>query len=163
MQTVRLDGIVNSGKKLDLCGVCDGSNECVNHLQDASNKVQTDSASVVVHTQSTAANTTENTVKKIFQRKGQHILGVAKDGHAIFGPYYSDGSEATSGVDICNGANLDTDGDKVTDTYGYFVRRSFPYVLSCYGPGNYPTAAKPSCAASPQVVTCRGLITLTPE
>ena len=143
------DGIVNSGKKLDLCGVCDGSNECVNHLQDASNKVQTDSASVVVHAQSTAANTTENTVKKIFQRKGQHILGVAKDGHAIFGPYYSDGSEATSGVDICNGANLDTDGDKVTDTYGYFVRRSFPYVLSCYGPGNYPTAAKPSCTASP--------------
>ena len=74
---------------------------------------------------------------------------MAKDGHAIFGPYYSDGSEATSGVDICNGANLDTDGDKVTDTYGYFVRRSFPYVLSCYGPGNYPTAARPSCTASP--------------
>eukprot|EP00944_MAST-04C_sp_MAST-4C-sp1_P013029 g13029.t1 len=141
------DGVVNSGKVLDLCGVCGGGNDCIPQQNRASDLANSDStANIVINSQPTKVS--ENTVEKIFQRRGQHILGVAKDGHAIYGPYYADGSEATAGVDVCNGAMLDTTGDKVVDTYGYFVRRNFPYTLSCYGPGNYPIAAKPSCTAS---------------
>ena len=95
-------------------------------LEVASESVKSDSTAngVVVHAQSMDSNTTKNSVKKIFLGE-DNILGIAKDGHAIFGPYYSDGSEATAGLDICNGANLDTDGDKITDTYGYFIEEAF--------------------------------------
>jgi hypothetical protein len=72
------------------------------------------------------------------------VIGIAKDGHIIYGPYTSNGKLVTTGFDICNGMFFDSIGN-----YGYFVTGSFPYVIGCYGPGNYPTNILPSCTENP--------------
>ncbi|CAF4879228.1 unnamed protein product, partial [Rotaria sp. Silwood1] len=39
------------------------------------------------------------------------VIGIAKDGHVIYGPYDSTGTEVTSGYDICNGMFYNSAGD----------------------------------------------------
>jgi len=57
------------------------------------------------------------------------IVGVAKDGHLVYGPYKSDGSFwGCSDHDVCNGAFVD-------GNYAYVSTKTFPYVLGCFGPG----------------------------
>ncbi|CAF1075328.1 unnamed protein product [Rotaria sordida] len=62
------------------------------------------------------------------------LIGIAKDGHVIYGPYDSTGTEVTSGYDICNGMFYNSAGE-----YAYFTTRKFPYITGCFGPGNYPS------------------------
>jgi hypothetical protein len=58
------------------------------------------------------------------------VIGLARDGHAIVGPYNSDGELwACDEHDFCNGAFLD-DG-----SYAYVMTTTFPYVVGCWGPG----------------------------
>ena len=64
------------------------------------------------------------------------IIGIARDGHIIFGPYVASGTEVTSGTDICNGMFYDSIGN-----YAYFATRKYPYLTGCYGPGNYPNVS----------------------
>ncbi|CAF1433310.1 unnamed protein product [Didymodactylos carnosus] len=71
------------------------------------------------------------------------VIGIAKDGHIIYGPYNSDGTKVTKGFDICNGMFYDKIGN-----YGYFATQTFPYITGCFGPGNYPTIT-PSCTTNP--------------
>ena len=71
------------------------------------------------------------------------VIGIAKDGHVIYGPYTSSGTQVTSGFDICNGMFYDTIGN-----YGYFVTQTYPYITGCFGPGNYPSF-KPNCTTNP--------------
>ncbi|CAF1502836.1 unnamed protein product [Adineta steineri] len=63
------------------------------------------------------------------------VIGIAKDGHIIYGPYTTGGVQVTSGFDICNGMFHDSIGN-----YGYFATQTYPYITGCFGPGNYPTA-----------------------
>ena len=70
------------------------------------------------------------------------VIGIAKDGHVIYGPYTSSGSRVTSGFDICNGMFYDTIGN-----YGYFATSTYPYITGCFGPGNYPSVG-PSCTTN---------------
>ncbi|CAF3957813.1 unnamed protein product [Rotaria sordida] len=70
------------------------------------------------------------------------VIGIAKDGHVIYGPYDSTGAEVTSGFDICNGMFYDSIGN-----YAYFATRTFPYITGCFGPGNYPSFL-PSCTTN---------------
>jgi hypothetical protein len=57
------------------------------------------------------------------------MVGVAKDGHPIYGPYNSDGELWTcDDHDICNGRFFDN------GTYGYIATSTFPYVVGCFGP-----------------------------
>ena len=71
------------------------------------------------------------------------VIGIAKDGHVIYGPYTSAGVQVTSGFDICNGMFYDSIGN-----YGYFATSTYPYVTGCFGPGNYPSV-KPNCTTNP--------------
>lgn len=71
------------------------------------------------------------------------VIGIAKDGHIIYGPYLSTGVRVTSGFDICNGMFYDSVGN-----YGYFATSTYPYVTGCFGPGNYPSV-KPNCTTNP--------------
>ncbi|CAF1093978.1 unnamed protein product [Adineta ricciae] len=71
------------------------------------------------------------------------VIGIAKDGHIIYGPYLSTGTQVTSGFDICNGMFHDSIGN-----YGYFATNTYPYVTGCFGPGNYPNV-KPNCTTNP--------------
>lgn len=57
------------------------------------------------------------------------IIGIAKDGHVLYGPKKTDGSLWTcSDHDFCNGVFFD-DGH-----YGYVSTQEFPYTIGCYGP-----------------------------
>jgi hypothetical protein len=58
------------------------------------------------------------------------ILGLARDGHMIVGPYNSKGELwACDEHDFCNGTYL-PDG-----SYVYVMTTTFPYVVGCWGPG----------------------------
>ncbi|CAF1361174.1 unnamed protein product, partial [Didymodactylos carnosus] len=57
------------------------------------------------------------------------VIGIAKDGHVIYGPYDSTGTQVTSGFDVCNGMFYDSIGN-----YGYFATQTFPYLTGCFGP-----------------------------
>jgi hypothetical protein len=71
------------------------------------------------------------------------VVGIAIDGHVIYGPYLSSGTQVTSGFDICNGMFYDSIGN-----YAYFSTTTYPYITGCLGPGNYPNF-KPSCTTNP--------------
>lgn len=62
------------------------------------------------------------------------IIGIAKDGHTIYGPYLSANTRVTAGFDICNGMFYDSIGN-----YAYFATYTYPYMIGCFGPGNYPS------------------------
>ena len=58
-----------------------------------------------------------------------NIMGVAKDGHMIWGPYDENGELwDCADHDICNGAFID-------GNYVYLSTTTFPYILGCFGPG----------------------------
>jgi hypothetical protein len=58
------------------------------------------------------------------------IVGIAKDGHLIYGPYNESGREwACSERDACNGRFF-PDG-----SYGYVSTKEHPYIVGCWGPG----------------------------
>lgn len=58
-------------------------------------------------------------------------IGIAKDGHILWGPYNEDGSTwADCDVDLCNGR-------KINGYYGYMSTTFHPYFWGCWGPGNY--------------------------
>ena len=73
------------------------------------------------------------------------IIGIAKDGHIIYGPYLSSGTNINSGVDICNGMFYNSGRD-----YAYFATRKYPYIIGCFGPGNYPSFG-PKCTTNGQL------------
>ena len=57
------------------------------------------------------------------------ILGIAKDGHKIIGPYDDSGELINcSTLDVCNGMTLD-------GSYVYVYTNTFPYTVGCFGPG----------------------------
>lgn len=70
------------------------------------------------------------------------VIGIAKDGHIIYGPYTSAGVQVESGFDICNGMFHDSIGN-----YGYFATSTYPYITGCFGPGNYPSFT-PTCTTN---------------
>jgi len=75
------------------------------------------------------------------------VVGVAKDGHLIYGPYKDNGNAYGCVLDICNGVYL-ADGD-----YGYISSLTFPYTVGCFGPGGYEYHS-PSCTLNPKSLDC---------
>ena len=70
------------------------------------------------------------------------ILGIAKDGHLLVGPWNDSGELwQCDQHDICNG-RFDSEGN-----YQYVATGTFPYHLGCWGPGDIQEY-KPSCSAS---------------
>jgi len=68
------------------------------------------------------------------------VVGIAKDGHVIYGPYNSDGElwDCTD-TDYCNGFFL---SDR---SYGYASTAYFPYTVGCWGPST-AKRFKPTCS-----------------
>ena len=57
-------------------------------------------------------------------------IGIAKDGHIIWGPYKKNGKLWSAyELDVCNGAVID-------GVYGYAATHFHPYVIGCWGPGS---------------------------
>ena len=67
-----------------------------------------------------------------FIYKGLQIIGIALDGHVIYGPYNADHELwSCDDHDICNGrffADMD-------NSYAYVVTQTHPYTVGCWGPG----------------------------
>ena len=71
-------------------------------------------------------------------------IGIAKDGHPIYGPYDDSGNTWTScNVDVCNGRSFN-------GYYGYVATTFHPYFVGCWGPGNYP-AFSAQCSTNTRV------------
>ena len=70
------------------------------------------------------------------------VIGLATDGHIIYGPYLSSNTPVTSGFDACNGMFHDSIGN-----YGYFATSTYPYLVGCFGPANYPSFG-PNCTTN---------------
>lgn len=66
------------------------------------------------------------------ERPYRSVAGISKDGRPIYGPFYDNGKMyADCDVDVCNGAIIN-------GNYAYVMTDFHPYVMGCYGPGNYP-------------------------
>ena len=82
------------------------------------------------------------------------VVGIAKDGHVIYGPYNEDGELWACGdVDLCNGFTLD-DG-----SYGYASTGFYPFTVGCWGPApNAQTHALSCSSTSCTGSTAAGLV-----
>jgi len=59
------------------------------------------------------------------------MIGMAKDGNQIIGPYDVNGNlYDCRSLDICNGYK-----DPNSLNYTYVALTTFPYLVGCYGPG----------------------------
>eukprot|EP01062_Namystynia_karyoxenos_P040521 TRINITY_DN2953_c0_g2_i4.p1 TRINITY_DN2953_c0_g2~~TRINITY_DN2953_c0_g2_i4.p1 ORF type:complete len:861 (+),score=167.19 TRINITY_DN2953_c0_g2_i4:69-2585(+) len=80
---------------------------------------------------------------------GQKVIGVAKDGNVIFGPYAADGSKIATGWDVCNGKELTWSSIPGNGThYSYIATDTFPYFAGCFGPGSRPGQLVPQCTTN---------------
>ena len=62
-------------------------------------------------------------------------IGIAKDGHIIYGPLKQGGSYyQPCDVDICNGRYIN-------NQYAYVMTNFHPYTVGCFGPGSTPNYA----------------------
>ena len=68
------------------------------------------------------------------------VIGIARDGHVIIGPYKEDGSNWQCDRDVCNGTFID-------GQYVYVGSDQFPYVVGCWGPGPAPLY-QPGCTSN---------------
>lgn len=60
-------------------------------------------------------------------------IGMAKDGHVIYGPYNPYGNLYTcDDLDMCNGRIME-DG-----SYAYLATQTYPYFVGCWGPAPQP-------------------------
>lgn len=69
------------------------------------------------------------------------IVGLAKDGHIIYGPYnkHNEFWECDD-LDVCNG-HWTEDGD-----YAYGMTSFFPYTIGCWGPAPRPALIAAKCS-----------------
>lgn len=72
-------------------------------------------------------------------------IGIARDGHKIYGPFDDNGDTwDPCDVDICNGLIIDGE-------YAYVMTTFFPYTVGCLGDGNIPTPEYlASCSKNPR-------------
>ncbi|CDW88160.1 UNKNOWN [Stylonychia lemnae] len=63
------------------------------------------------------------------QEKNMTVIGIARDGHSILGPFRSDGQLwEPCDIDICNGVEIE-------GVYYYVTTLFHPYTVGCWGPG----------------------------
>ncbi|CAF1279339.1 unnamed protein product [Adineta ricciae] len=89
-----------------------------------------------------SSNITSYSVSSFSSYQTKTIIGLAKDGHLIYGPYLSLSTRVTSGFDACNGMFHDSKGN-----YAYFATSTYPYLVGCFGPANYPSFG-PNCTTN---------------
>lgn len=76
-------------------------------------------------------------------------VGIAKDGHPIYGPYKENGEfYGPCDVDVCNGVTFKY-GTLATEAYyGYVSTMFFPYTVGCWGPGNKGSKIQVRCSTN---------------
>ncbi|CDW88993.1 UNKNOWN [Stylonychia lemnae] len=83
---------------------------------------------------------------EITQATGFAPIGIALDGHVIFGPYNATGNLwQPCDVDACNGITVD-------NNYIYVSTMFHPYTVGCWGPAN-PKHFKQACTSQSKICT----------
>ena len=73
----------------------------------------------------------------------QDPIGIAKDGHIIWGPIKSEGNYWTAcDVDVCNWSETKK---------GYAATLFHPYIVGCWGSGSSPNDIGQSCTSRPRI------------
>ena len=120
-------------QSVDTCmGFPDANGVYHYHMIPACIGTSTISATVTACSASTTCNTDVNAYASSTwnTKKTLTPLGIAKDGHVIYGPYKNSGSMwSACDVDICNGITLN-------GVYSYVATHFHPYFIGCWGPGN---------------------------
>lgn len=78
--------------------------------------------------------------------KKMDVIGMAKDGRLIYGPYKTGAvTWDHCDVDICNGRMMG-------NYYSYVTTDFFPYTIGCWGPGSYidDSLLFPTCTNYPR-------------
>ena len=126
----------------DAClGTTHASDEQAYHYYTMSPCITPSIAQLYAFTCEDDPNCKENKVEYLtsnFSSSLQTILpvGLAKDGHIIYGPYRIDGSLwEPCDVDVCNGRFIN-------GYYSYVMTTFHPYTVGCWGPGNNPQDSK---------------------
>ncbi|CDW91811.1 UNKNOWN [Stylonychia lemnae] len=71
-----------------------------------------------------------------YQEKTIMIIGIARDGHSILGPYKRDGTLwQPCDIDLCNGV-------EIAGVYYYATTMFHPYTVGCWGPGPKKTISE---------------------
>ena len=69
------------------------------------------------------------------------VIGLAKDGRLIYGPFNAEGRLwRACDLDLCNGRIIN-------GKYSYVATPFYPYFVGCWGPAN-PNVDQPSCSAN---------------
>ena len=126
--------------KVDSClGRTD--NDGTYYYRTASPCLQTAYSPAVGGECSQCANDMKGYFKTQIGKKDLPVVGIAKDGHVVYGPYWPGSQAEITGchIDVCNGffyANPDkTSAQKYL--YGYAATSYHPYGPPCFGPANY--------------------------
>ena len=83
---------------------------------------------------------------------GLKVVGIAKDGHKILGPFKSDGSLwQPCDVDICNGVIIN-------GSYYYAMTNFYPYSIGCWGPATSTGSLALTCTTNQRVCSSRLLL-----
>ena len=68
----------------------------------------------------------------VYTFTGLQIIGIAFDGHAIYGPYNANEELwSCEDHDVCNGRFF----PEMDNSYAYVATSTHPYILGCWGPG----------------------------
>lgn len=80
------------------------------------------------------------------------VVGIAKDGHQILGPFKQDGSLwQPCDVDICNGLTIN-------GSYYYAMTSFYPYTVGCWGPVSSSNNYNLACTTNQRVCSSRMLL-----
>lgn len=115
------------------------------------NAANVQSTQPCAHIASCASNITMYSLNNYGNSKVETLLGLAKDGHMILGPYHDDGTlyDCTA-YDQCGGTTS-ADG-----SYVYIFSNKYPYINDCYGPAP-PKVYQASCSQNTCIWQSSGL------
>ena len=124
-----------AAESVDSClAHCDGQGRYHYHISSGC-MVSPPNGSITACANTTCISQVANySLSSFYNHQTMTVIGIAKDGHVIYGPYLSANTRVTSGFDICNGMFYDSIGN-----YAYFATYTYPYMIGCFGPGNYPS------------------------
>jgi hypothetical protein len=112
-------------------------------LVDAINLKTNESCSSVAECGNTGILMKSYALKSFENYKSEMVLGVAKDGHMLLGPYDDNGLHFDCRTyDQCGGT-YSSDG-----SYVYIFSERYPYSMNCFGPAQ-PQTYVPSCTSDP--------------
>jgi len=124
---------------------CDSNGFLHNHLFPVCQKygaADYDTAPGEIHDDDDTRTIIEYGLSRFQKSLGRTPVGIAADGHVIYGPYKNDQTTYSAcEVDACNGMY-------VNGFYSYAITTFLPYTIGCFGGANIPKGVAPQCTTN---------------